>query len=183
MRTIIRRDGSKKRDIFTFTYCEGNKGIVALNNWGASSPQNLDGRVYVVSTERPGRQFENFLKQDKKNVISHINKDTLDLRLSNLREIKKICSAQTIQGRDSIFPGVYVHSFYKHYRKNKNKKGVKKWNARVKIDGKTIYLGSFSSELEAAHCYYMKLKELGREINKETEAYKKYKTWLEKNGK
>ena len=57
----------------------------------------------------------------------------------------------------------------------------KKWNTRIKIDDKSVYLGSSEIELEAAHKYYLKMKELGRDINKESPAYKKYKRWLEKS--
>ena len=98
-----------------------------------------------------------------------------------MREIKKVCSTQTIQGKDSIFPGVYINSFYKHHVKGKylGKEKPKKWNTRIKIDGKSVYLKSSETELKAAHKYYVKMEEIGRDINKETPAYKKYKRWLD----
>jgi hypothetical protein len=179
-RNIIRRDGSKNTYLFEFQYCDGNKYIVSLGNWGPSSPKNNNGRTYVISTKRPSKEFQLFLKEDSDNVISYINKNPLDNRLCNMREIKKVCSTQTLQGEDSIFPGVYINSFYKHHKKGRYqiKKKPKKWNTRIKIYGETVYLGSSETELKAAHKYYKKMKELRRTINKETEAYKRYKKWL-----
>lgn len=174
--------GKRKGEIFTFKYCYGNCEVVSLCNWGPSTPRNKNSRVYVRSTkfrEKGKREFQDFIKKDSSNVISYINKNPLDNRLKNMREISKQCNTQTIRG-DSMFPGVILNSFYKHYSKNKfkRKKHPKKWNSRIKINGKTVYLGSSKNELEAAHKYYTKMKEIGREINKETTAYKKYKKWL-----
>ena len=179
-RIILRRDGSKSKFLFEFKYCNGNKDTVSLGNWGPSSPKNNNGRIYVISTKRPAREFQLFLKEDSDNVISYINKNPIDNRLCNMREIKKVCSTQTLQGEDSIFPGVYINSFYKHYVKGTYhcKEKPKKWNTRIKIDDKSDYLGSSETELEAAHKYYIKMKELGRVINKEIHAYKVYKKWL-----
>ena len=75
---------------------------------------------------------------------------------------------------------MYINSFYKHYVKGTyhGKEKPKKWNTRIKIDDKSDYLGSSETELEAAHKYYIKMNELGRDINKETEAFKRYKKWL-----
>jgi hypothetical protein len=180
LRRILRRDRSKSNYLFKFVYCDGNKNIVSFGNWGPSSPKNKNGRTYVISTKRPSKEFQLFLKDDPSNVISYINKNPLDNRLKNMREITKVCSSQTLQGEDSIFPGVYVNSFYKHHIKGRyHGKKPKKWNTRIKIYGETVYLGSSETELKAAHKYYKKMRALGRDINKETPAYKKYKCWLE----
>lgn len=134
----------------------------------------------MISTKRPAKEFQLFLKENPSNVISYINKDPLDNRLKNMREITKVCNTQTIQGRDSIFPGVYINSYYKHHVEDRyqNEGNSKKWNTRIKIDGKSVYLRSSETELEAAHKYYVKMNELDRDINKETKAYKRYKKWL-----
>ncbi len=84
---------------------------------GIKHPKNNNERTYVISTKRPAREFQLFLKEDPSNVISYINKNPLNNRLNNMREIKKVCSTQTLQGEDSIFPGVYINSLYKHYVK------------------------------------------------------------------
>jgi len=109
-------------------------------------------------------------------VIIHLG-DTLDLRMRMLREVSKRCEIQARGGKESIFPGVGLTSWYKQ---NPTKaRGKKIWWARVKIEGEDEYLGNYFTELEAADAYYSKMEELGLEINKETEAYKIYQRWLE----
>lgn len=77
-------------------------------------------------------------------VVDHINHNTLDNRRSNLR----ICShRQNHQNRvshkntSSRFKGVYWH------------KNSQRWEASICVNGKSIYLGSFKSEIAAARAY------------------------------
>jgi hypothetical protein len=171
------RHGKRKGDVFKFRYCTGNVDILKIGNWGPDTSVRT-GKTYATSTKRfNGRSahFEYFLKKDKKNTILHLG-DTLDLRMKMLREVSKRCTAQTIQGKESIFPGVGLTSWYKA---NPTKsQGKKIWWARVKINGEQEYLDTYYTELEAAHAYYTKMEELGLDINKETEAYNIYARWL-----
>ena len=74
--------------------------------------------------------------------VDHRNGNTLDNRRSNLR----LCThAENIRNRTkknsnntSGIPGVYYHA------------PTKKWCARLKIDGKQLYLGLFFSKSKAA---------------------------------
>jgi len=75
----------------------------------------------------------------------HINHNGLDNRKANLRPA---IHTQNIWHR---------RKFKKHSRSKY--KGVdwandmKRWRARIRVNGKRIYLGSFTSEIAAAHTY------------------------------
>ena len=171
------QSGPRQGEPFKFKYCQGNAHLVPLGNWGPDRNTKTD-RVYVCSTRRHdgrARHFEYFLKKDKSNVILH-TRDTLDLRLRMLREVSQACKTQTIQGRESIFPGVGLTSWYKN--NPSQAAGKKIWWARAKIDDKLEYLGNYYTELEAANSYYTTLSMRGMDINKETPAYKTYTNYL-----
>ena len=77
-------------------------------------------------------------------VPDHINGNTLDNRLSNLR----VCSpSENTQNRvkkseaSSRFKGVY------------RDKGREKWRARIMVDGVPVHIGMFSDERDAARAY------------------------------
>lgn len=77
--------------------------------------------------------------------IDHINGDKLDNRYSNLR----IASCQE-NAFNRKKPSVKCTSKYKGVLKRKNSK---KWEARIKINAKAIYLGTFINEIDAAKAY------------------------------
>ena len=73
--------------------------------------------------------------------IDHINGDTDDNRLSNLRIVstkENAMNRKLPSTSKSGLMGVYWH------------KNQKKWNAGIKVDGKHIYLGSFDNKEDAA---------------------------------
>jgi hypothetical protein len=80
-------------------------------------------------------------------VVDHINGDPLDNRKSNLR----VCTqAENLRNRrkrakptSSKFKGVSRHTISRQ----------KPWLAKIKSDGKTIYLGTFETEEQAAEAY------------------------------
>lgn len=78
---------------------------------------------------------------DSDKVIDHIDRNRLNNSLSNLRVVRPSENA-----------------------KNKNGKGVKldkrsgKWEARIRVDGKYIHLGSFDTK-DSARFAYIKAKE------------------------
>ena len=93
-------------------------------------------RMHRVILERMGRI--GFKESD------HINQDKLDNRRSNLRpatanQNQYNCGKQ--RNNASGFKGVSWH------------KQGKKWEARIQVNGKQIYLGLFIDKLEAAKAY------------------------------
>jgi hypothetical protein len=80
--------------------------------------------------------------------IDHIDGDRLNLRIANLRDVPKIINSENkrrphrgsrsgVLGVDLAKPG--------------------KWRARIRVRGKTIYLGTFDSP-ELAHNEYVRAK-------------------------
>jgi hypothetical protein len=82
--------------------------------------------------------------------VDHIDGDGLNNRKRNLR----ICtnSENSMNRRPqkgtSIYKGVYWH------------KDNKKWRARIRLNGKLIFLGYFNNEITAARAYDKKAREL-----------------------
>lgn len=77
--------------------------------------------------------------------VDHINGNKLDNRRSNLR----IASIQK-NSFNRKKPKVQCTSKYKGVLKRKN---ATKWEARIKINNKAIYLGTFIHEIDAAKAY------------------------------
>jgi hypothetical protein len=78
-------------------------------------------------------------------VIDHINQEGMDNRSDNLRAAtysQNLCNRKKRSGA--------MYSIYKgtHWHKNH-----KKWLARITFEKKTIHLGYFPSEIEAAKAY------------------------------
>ena len=74
--------------------------------------------------------------------IDHISHDTLDNRKKNLRIVTHRQNHHNLKRKTtSIYPGV---SWYKR---------DKKWQATIRIDGKSVHLGYFTDELEAFQAY------------------------------
>lgn len=84
------------------------------------------------------------LKYGDKKQADHINGDTLDNRKCNLR----VCNHR--QNQQNSKSARHSSSKYKGVTWSKNNQ---KWLARICICGKSIHLGSFSSEKDAAHMY------------------------------
>jgi len=75
-------------------------------------------------------------------VIDHINRDTKDNRIENLRD-----SSYSLNSRNKVYKG---KSKYRGLYQDKN---TGKWVVRGRKDGKTIRIGSYSSEQEAGEAF------------------------------
>jgi hypothetical protein len=75
----------------------------------------------------------------------HINHNGLDNRKANLRPATH---TQNVWNRRKFKP--HSRSKYKGVDKAND---MKRWRARIRVNGKRIYLGSFKTELAAAKAY------------------------------
>lgn len=75
--------------------------------------------------------------------IDHVNKDQLDNRISNLRECSRSqnCANRKRWGKSSKFRGVHWH------------KKTCKWQAAIRFNKKSKYLGLFEDQKQAALAY------------------------------
>jgi len=85
-------------------------------------------------------------------VIDHINGDTLDNRIDNLRAVTHRKNSQNRRDQreektSSKYVGVYWH------------KQGHKWMSRIRINGFQKYIGLFDSEENARDAYQRALKE------------------------
>ena len=97
----------------------------------------INGKLY--RSHRIAWYIHNNYK-DYEGEIDHINRNTDDNRVENLRRVNTQENAKNrklVSNSTSGVLGVYWH------------KRQKKWNAGIKINGKQIYLGSFSEKKEA----------------------------------
>lgn len=95
------------------------------------------------------RMHRLIIKADDNIEVDHINRDKLDNRVSNLR----LCTrAENNQNRGKF---------------SNNKSGLKgaypkrgKYQSTIRYNGKTIYLGTFKTAIEAHKAYIAKAKQL-----------------------
>jgi len=78
-------------------------------------------------------------------LCDHINRNSLDNRKANLRPAtvsQNLCNRHKTKSR--------TRSKYKGLEWDK---AQRKWKARIQINNRKIYLGSFNSEIDAARAY------------------------------
>lgn len=103
-----------------------------------------DGYAYGVIVYRWVLLHRFILNAEDGSVIDHKNRDTLDCRKENLRFCsfsQNSMNSRKRIGGSSRFKGVHFES------------QTRKWRAEVTVNYKTIKLGRFSSEEEAAIAY------------------------------
>lgn len=86
--------------------------------------------------------------------VDHINRNTLDNRKENLRLVtqqQNMFNKGNKIGSKSIYKGVSLHT------KNRN------WIAHIRYNKKTIHIGSYNSEIDAAIAYNKKAFEFFKE--------------------
>lgn len=90
------------------------------------------------------------LKVNRNSEIDHIDGNGLNNQKANLRECSRSQNNmnQHKTSGTSKYKGVYYHKLRK------------KWSAFITLNRKAMYLGLFSSEIEAAEAYNTKAKEL-----------------------
>jgi len=110
-----------------------------------------NGKYITLSLHR-------FILNPPKNMqTDHINCNGLDNRKANLRIVTSIQNKQNVnkyENNNSKYKGVCWH------------KRNKKWIAQICHNKKRIYLGLFTSKIEAARTYDKKAKELFGEFAK-----------------
>ncbi len=75
-------------------------------------------------------------------IVDHIDRNRLNNRRDNLRictQAQNSCNRSMMRNNTSGFKGVSRHG--------------KKWQSRIKLDGKSMFLGYFNTKEEAARAY------------------------------
>lgn len=95
--------------------------------------------------------FHNHCPAGHSIVVDHIDGNRRNNLASNLQLItqrENIVKSKRCKGGSSEYVGVHWVE------------GLKKWKASITINGKTYYLGVFSSELDASNAYNAKLNQI-----------------------
>lgn len=112
--------------------------------WLVTFRWNLNAKGYVVTQQGRKRLLMSRmilgLTQDDKLVCDHKNRDKLDNQRRNLRAVTRGVNAQNCSPKLGT----------SKYRGVSHAEGRKMWRAAARTDGRSIYLGSFDDELEAA---------------------------------
>lgn len=119
-----------------------------LNGKEAGSVSSSDGYRYIKINQKriPAHRVVFYMHHGYlPDEVDHINRNRDDNRIENLRAAKRIENSRNVstqkRKKTSVFKGVV-------YDKNRCK-----WMASTKNKGKTVYLGRFETELEAAKAY------------------------------
>jgi len=143
--TILDEDDFYRLNNFQWCLKEDEDGyasVVRINNQREKGPTILSMHREIMNAP-PGR------------LVDHRDSDAMDNRSANLRfatPTENSCNRRKKTNTSSQFKGV---SF--------NKRN-KKWCARIKYEGKSIWLGSFLSELDAAKAYDEAAKKYHKEF-------------------
>lgn len=114
--------------------------------WDLDELVPLDKRLYFLGKRYPYSHIVWAIHYGKwpENMIDHKNHDQLDFRLDNLREAIQNQNQHNKRGSGRYSKGVYYDSSVER---------VKPWLSRIMVNHKSIFLGSFETEEEAAKAY------------------------------
>lgn len=119
------------------------------NNWYARRNQSTRGGVKSKTIRMHRVVAERILGRPimRGEITDHINRNGLDNRRSNLRVVNAKISALN-RRKFAQFGGKLTHSKYRGVTWNRGK-----WQAQIRVDGKTHHLGYFMCEADAANAY------------------------------
>lgn len=112
-----------------------------LNQWKWSCATNGYAVRRIPGTNKIVLMHREIMGNPKGVYVDHINRDTLDNRRANLRTATPAQSIRNTRARKGFSPFKGVT------------KSNQKWAARIQILGKTIELGLFETQREAAAAY------------------------------
>lgn len=110
----------------------------------------LNSAGYVITVLRTNgakriTSLHRFVLNDPPHEVDHRNRNRLDCRKDNLRLADRVSNSWNMGKRSttttSKYKGVYWHS------------AVNKWAAKIYVDRKSIHLGIFANEEDAARAY------------------------------
>lgn len=133
---------------YTVLFDECDQYIISNINWSLSGKNK---RMYVqsIANKKAGSSIVKMHRlllsiEDKRVLVDHKNRNTLDNRRENLR----VCNYSengknklSLLGSSSKFLGVSWN------------KRAKKWVVNIRKEGKNTYLGLYNNEIEAAEVY------------------------------
>lgn len=142
------------KELFDYRDCElyrkGSKGGVKIGSQAGTLRSDgyraiqINGKIYqehrLIFLYHHGYSPE---------FLDHIDGNPLNNSINNLREATNQENGMNRKKNKSI-NGKPTSSIYKGVTRAKH---AKKWTAQIQIDGKSKYLGSFISEIEAAKAY------------------------------
>lgn len=146
---------SKKHGKFEFIVDDTAQKVLARYYWCLSieSRKSENKLIYAVGFESPKKKGSSPVRlltsAPKGTIVDHINGNTLDNRLENLRVVNHTINMRNSRKRKkstSKFKGVSWSTKYS------------KWRARLYFNKKTIELGYYSDEEVAALAYTDALK-------------------------
>lgn len=141
--TIVDDEDYERLSIFNWQAIVGHRGnVYAIRQQNGSVPMHRE----VLGLGKRG---------NSKLVVDHINGNSLDNRKENLR----LCThAENCRNRR----GNHNKTGYKGVYKSKNRRGewAGKWVANICYEYKTIVIGKYNTEIEAALAYNEMAKKL-----------------------
>ncbi len=106
---------------------------------------HLHNRGYAQNRHGPGLMHRFIMNAKREDEVDHINGDRLDNQKQNLRccshQSNMFNSSKHKNGTTSKFKGVYLQ------------KGRRNYGAAIKVNYRTVYLGSFNNETDATKAY------------------------------
>lgn len=146
---VIEYTRPKKGDTYTLLFDKESYDLYKKHTWKLIT---CNKKMYLARQKNNKtilfhRQLLN-LSECNKDVVDHMDSNTLNNQLSNLR----ICSVSD-NNRNRV-----QKSFTKGYYFNKQRNC---WQAQIRINGKRIYLGRFKDEFMAKEAYIQECTKLG----------------------
>lgn len=134
-----------------------DEATILLNNydWKLQKSKTKWKEKYYAVTTNQTYMHRLIIGAKKGEIVDHINGNTLDNRLDNLRiTSQRINAINRHHPRTSEYPGV-------HWNKQKNR-----WGALIKIKDKLRFLGYFTKEEDAGNAYLWALSQVekGKQI-------------------
>lgn len=145
--------GARPRDLVLENHTSGQMACLPLRDgrttlvdvdvweWASRHLWSVNGNGYVNAA--PGLLHRLIMKPARGLTVDHVNRDRLDNRRENLRVCTYGQNNAYIAKRDGLT------SIYKGVHRSHNGK----WDANIRSDGKSVYLGRFANERDAARAF------------------------------